>query len=61
MIRDAFRCIDTNADGYVTADELLELLMTQGNTMSLKEASELIRQVVNSVPGVLNLGCIDLR
>lgn len=53
-LRDAFRCIDTNGDGYVTAEELLDLLMTQGNTMSLKEASELIRFVDKNGDGRLD-------
>nr|XP_039266723.1 calcium-dependent protein kinase 3-like isoform X2 [Styela clava] len=53
-LRDAFRSIDTNGCGYVTAEELLDLLMTQGNTMSLKEASELIRFVDKNGDGKLD-------
>lgn len=41
--RDAFQCIDDEGTGFVRSEELLDLLMSQGNTIPLKEAHELVK------------------
>ena len=42
-LRDAFRVFDKNNDGIMTSNELRDVMLTLGDTMSREDVDEMIR------------------
>ena len=56
----AFRRLDTNNDGYITADELSKMLTRRGDRMSQEEVRAIIEQADQNGDGKLDYSEVSL-